>query len=239
MGFGGTHDSGSGGTSRSGGSSSTWAALADVCRRAPLGCGSNRAPLGLTGCGGALCGPGLCLRRTLGSGCSSRRGRLGRRTRRLLGMSVPAPVGRLVVADSVTSDLAPDAVRLGILDAGGMALDAYAHVVAQIYCALVRQPQLFGEFIDSYPLGQLLLLPSQKHFSITGRKPPRTPPPAYWRFGGDCGRESATIILHGLLLSPSSRLAQPSRTMAGATRCPRADTALAIATGSKQDCEDR
>ncbi len=231
MGLRGSDDPRRGRASRYGGSATTGPAFADSRSWTPLFRRRGWTPLRLARCRGTLDRSRLRLRCALRVGCS-RRGRLGPRGGRLLGMSVPTPVGRLVAADSVTSDLAPDAVRLGILDAGGMALYAYAHVVAQIYCAFVRQPQLFGEFINSNPLGQLLLLPSQKHFSIIGKMPPRTPPPAYWRFGGDCGRESACTILHGLLLSPSSRSPYPSSTEDGATLFPRAEAALAMATGS-------
>ena len=202
MGFGGADHPGRSRAGGSGGGSARRTALSSG-GRAAIGAGSrSRAPL-LYRCGGALGGARLALGRALDRR-GLRSGGLGPGGRSLFGVSVPAPVGRLVLADTVARDLAADAIRLGILDAGGMALDANAHVVAQIYCALVRQPQLFGEFINSNPLCQLLLLPSQQHVSMTDKMPPRTLPAAYWRSGGVCGRESASTILHGLLLSPSS-----------------------------------
>ena len=73
---------------------------------------------------------------------------------------VASLVRDLVVAYAVARNLAANPVGLSILDARGVTLYTDAQIKAHVERALVRQPQLFGEFINPNPFGQLLLQPS-------------------------------------------------------------------------------
>jgi hypothetical protein len=57
--------------------------------------------------------------------------------------------------EALTLGLAPDAVRLGFLDAGGMALDADPHRQAQLETFFVGQAELACQLVHPDLLGQV------------------------------------------------------------------------------------
>jgi hypothetical protein len=65
--------------------------------------------------------------------------------------------GRHRPAQAFAVGLSPNAVRLGVLDRRGMALDTYAQGKGQVKCLLVAQAELTGQLVDTYFLRQRLL----------------------------------------------------------------------------------
>ncbi len=130
----------------SGGGGAQIAVVARCARR-----GRNRARLGR-----CLSGSGRCLGhlgRRRGSNRRARRLRRSRR-RRLRGLGRGRLLGLLLALEPLSLSLAPDAVRLGVLDRGRVALDADPERDAEIEGFLVREPQLTGKLVDADLLGQ-------------------------------------------------------------------------------------
>jgi hypothetical protein len=60
----------------------------------------------------------------------------------------------LRTADAELIGLAPHAVGLRLLDAGGVALHPDAELVTEVKELLVGEPQFLRQFVDSWVLGQ-------------------------------------------------------------------------------------